>query len=322
MMKVEEAFRKLLRRAGQGTASTEEYQQLDKLVQKKLVESNKLSAEEISNSRERVLGRININEGKKRKQIILYWASYGTVAAVIILLFGIGFYQFDQNQNLPSTTPLARVEIQTVSGDRQTIVLPDGTEVVLNSNSSLSYPIVFEENLRSVTLRGEAYFKVKRNTKKPFVVHSADVVTTVLGTSFNIREATDEVAVTVTSGKVKVNPVADESNAVYLERNDQAIYKANTGNIVLNSAEADLYADWSKEILHFNNVPLSEAIPELEKWYGVNITVKSANLFSRSLQGSYQDKTLKYVMDDIKFIFDLKVNYLNDSTIQIEEIAQ
>lgn len=313
-MAKENTFRKLLLRASQGKANVSEYKKLEKLVINIERKGTGISENEIKDSRRKVLDRVLSEVEEKPVRSIFLWTKY---AASIALIIGLTWWLSSQKVVETSTSPIAMVEIHTEGGERRTMILPDGSEVVMNANSSISYPENFEGTKREITLKGEAFFKVKRNTEKPFVVYSSDVITTVLGTSFNIYENEEETSVTVVSGKVKVQAKEGNDQVAYLVKDDQLVYLKSTGLISMNQTNSRLYADWSKGILHFDNLSFDEAIQKLENWYKVDIECSSKDLLNRSLKGTYDNKPLEYILEDLKFILDLKIRYENDSTIQI-----
>ena len=130
-------------------------------------------------------------------------------SVLLVITFGVIFVlqQVGKTQNLITKT--------TTRGQKSTITLTDGSQVRLNSESSLIYPERFEENVRSIQLVGEAFFDVARDENRPFIIKSGEVTTTVLGTSFNVSAFPDEdIEVTVATGKVKVSPSL-ESNSPF-----------------------------------------------------------------------------------------------------------
>lgn len=122
-----------------------------------------------------------------------------TAVACAVIIISIGsYYSFNQyNLSQPKITSTI-----TYKNDIRLISLPDGTRVWLNQNTEIDYPARFSKNERNVTLKGEAFFEVKRDPSRPFIITSGAVKTTVLGTSFNVRAYNDNDAqVSVRTGK-------------------------------------------------------------------------------------------------------------------------
>ena len=154
---------------------------------------------------------------QKRKRQTGFW--YSTAAAIFLVAIGSLFLYHNLS---PSKTIISAVPTVTKTaprGVKSTIMLPDGTKVILNSESSLRYAQGFTDSVRWVELTGEAYFDVASNKKKPFEVKAKGVTTTVLGTLFNVRAYPDDPAVEVAllEGKLSVSGKADPAaDAAYL----------------------------------------------------------------------------------------------------------
>ena len=152
-------------------------------------------------------------------------------------------------------------------GERKYMVLPDSSEIWLNSGSTIRFPEDFLT--RSVTLTGEAFFEVRRDTLRPFRIRTGEIVTQVLGTSFNIRsfEEEPEVKVTVRTGKVGLG----KENLAFasLLPNQQISYQKNAGDFSFNEVDAASLASWKEGNLVFENITFGEAAVTLKKHFGV-----------------------------------------------------
>ncbi len=118
------------------------------------------------------------------------------------------------NYNTATTSETAVMRYNTMKtprGGQYQLILPDGSKVWLNSASSLKYPVLFNENTRTVELTGEGYFEIKENKSKPFIVKTKKVDIAVLGTAFNINAYEDEpeLATTLVNGAIKVKTLRD-----------------------------------------------------------------------------------------------------------------
>ncbi len=206
-----------------GTSSPEEEREVTEIMAggennpglKNLLEDdwNKFTVSNIVTDRnltpvlDRIHHRISLNEHARSRSLGRKISAFYTRAAAIILiplLSGAGFLLFREiagTDSLPSTA-----SIHAPAGSRVSFTLPDGSGGMLNSGSTLTYPIPFIKE-RSVTLEGEAWFNVARDEKHPFTVDAGSLDLTVLGTSFNVNAYPDEdyVEVVLESGKVLVN---------------------------------------------------------------------------------------------------------------------
>lgn len=158
--------------------------------------------------------------------------------------------------------------LQTPRGKDFKIVLCDGTEVWLNAESTLTYPSRFSGSQRIVQLDGEAYFKVARDTSRPFIVKSGEVETQVLGTSFNFRNYSHSAThVTLVEGRVLVT---GHDTSVTLHPNEDARIH-DDGTIRVTQADPRSYTAWTDGYFYFDNASLEEIMRELGRWYNLNI---------------------------------------------------
>ena len=149
--------------------------------------------------------------------------TFSKVAAAIVLLLGVFSVLYFYNNEEKIEQPIAKVfsEISTVSGQKKNITLPDGTKVILNSSSSISFEKEFlKSNERRITLKGEAYFDVTKNKSKPFIVNTNGVETKVLGTSFNVRLDSNKVYIALVEGRVEMK---NQKNIIELTPDEMGI---------------------------------------------------------------------------------------------------
>jgi ferric-dicitrate binding protein FerR (iron transport regulator) len=163
---------------------------------------------------------------------------------------------------LPSTI----ATVQPLPGDR-CITLPDGTKVLLHQLAQLDFRTGFTAARREVTLHGEAFFDIHRDTR-PFVVHTGAVRTTVLGTAFNIDANNQRrIVITVTKGKVKVEN--GRGGVSILRRNEQL--SVDSARLQKTKVDAQIALTWKKTYWLFNDVPLHEAMDELAQRYHLSV---------------------------------------------------
>lgn len=161
---------------------------------------------------------------------------------------------------------------------KQFIRLPDGSTVLLNDSSQLSYRESEAEGFREVTLIGEAFFDVKPSATKAFVVRSGNVKTTVLGTAFNIsaRPRQKEVVVTCTRGKVQVSNEQHKFDVI--TPNEQLAVNTVTHSFVKTTVSADTSLEWKNSFLIIDRVPLEEAAILIGNKYNVTVVIADAQM--------------------------------------------
>lgn len=150
--------------------------------------------------------------------------------------------------------------MSTPKGGQYQLTLADGTIVWLNAASSITYPVIFKGPTREVSITGEAFFDVRPNKQKPFVVITSTDRVTVLGTSFNVNAYSDEVSVRISllEGSINVNNTRIKPGQAYRE-----------GKVMKAAVEQD--AAWRNGVFDFRNVSTEAALRQLARWYDVEI---------------------------------------------------
>ncbi|WP_353720999.1 FecR domain-containing protein [Dyadobacter sp. 676] len=223
--------------------------------------------------------------------------------------------------NVPASAYVP-VEHKSANGQQLKLVLPDGTRVTLNAGSTISYPETFEQNIRKVSLTGEAFFDVKRNEKAPFVIKTGDVTTKVLGTSFNIRAYPENkaVQVAVVEGKVKVNAKigsVDQNACVFLTKSEMATFQQEAGELIVSTYDEKEQIGWKDGMLYFQKADFKSSIIKLERWYGVKFEIAPGVRMDTHwrFSGKFQDKPLDYILGVMsypnRFSYKIRDNIVN-----------
>ena len=226
------------------------------------------------------------------------------VAAVLLICLALGWWQWEkQAHRKPPQMAINKKKAPL----HQVISLPDGSTAILNGNSKLDYPPSFSGNSRNVYLTGEAYFEVQQQAGKPFVVHTGRFVTTVLGTTFNIKAYPEDpdLAVTVTSGKVRVSD--DTKMLGTLLENDYMVVNKESGQAAQQKINAQQATAWRKQGLFFKNVTLGEAMAILSDNYDVKILFRNQALQHCRFTGTFlSNNGLDQVLDVITVVTDTR----------------
>jgi len=244
----------------------------------------------------------------KRKR---YWIS-GIAAALLVGIFSIWFFKSDvlNNDNIVTYNELVQenneglVEQTNNSEKSQIITLSDGSSVLLQPNSKLSYPKIFTGNERKVYLSGEGFFEISKNPKKPFFVYANEIVTRVVGTSFRIKAYPDQqnVEVLVRTGKVRVKSndlaSAKEKQEIVLLPNQalRFIRKDFAFNKITNITEDPVLVSSVRNIeqlsFEFNDIPVAQILETIEQAYLVDIDFPHEKLKECRLTTSLSDQPL------------------------------
>ena len=175
-----------------------------------------------------------------------------------------------------------KVQIHRLSiprGETFKVVLSDGTEVLLNSDSRLSYPTVFKGKERVVSLEGEAYFNVTKNTEHPFIVKSGNVQVRVLGTEFNMCSYTpDNVRVTLIEGKVAVSDTCGLQTVEM--KPGQSAQLVSDGIFAVDEVDTETFLYWKEGFFYFDDVALVDMMKEIGKWYNIDIEFRNSEIMN------------------------------------------
>ncbi len=207
-------------------------------------------------------------------------------------------------------TALANEEVLFFAqeGERANVTLPDGTNVTLNSSSSLTYsPGSFNHKERTINFNGEGYFDVATNPSIPFFIHTKDMNVKVLGTKFNLRAyAKDEtISLTLEEGHVLLSSRKEEKEVF---PHQKAILNCQNGSISIVKEEVPEDASaWRNSELAFSNQELQHVLTTLERNYGVRICIKSCDNLSADLfTGKIPSNNLLDALEILKYSYRMK----------------
>jgi transmembrane sensor len=198
-------------------------------------------------------------------------------AAAMIIFSGSALYWFLNNkagnEGRPhtATTDVVKPRDSLRVNKRQIIHLPDGSTVILNADTRLDYPSAFSGKTREIFLSGEAYFDIKHDPKKPFLVHTGKIVTKVLGTTFDIKAypGDESIKVTVTRGKVQV--LNENKSLGLITANQQISFSRKTEEYVEKSVDSKVVVAWKPEEIAFNDITMAEAAKRIELRFGTSV---------------------------------------------------
>lgn len=227
-------------------------------------------------------------------------------AAAIVLPICIAFFTYYLVDS--SQTVGAPFIVKADKGDKATIELPDGTNVVLNSASQLSYLNNFGENGRRVQLNGEAYFKVAHDEKCAFIVQVGDLEVKVLGTSFNVSAYEDAKDVTVVLLEGKVGVYAQKISHI-MKPGDKIEYNKATHKITATQVHPTDYIEWTKGNMYFEKESLENIMKTLSRIYDVEIRFDSNKLpneyFTGTIPGGGIQNALNILMLTSPFYYEM-----------------
>ena len=247
--------------------------------------------------------KIMSSRSKKNRTYLL--AAAVTITLLSLVSWSV-LHMYDDEVSIPTVTlqqdySTSHLQEHIIpKGKRSRITLADGTQVWINANSTLEYSKDFLSTAtRDVYLRGEAYFDVVPDKKRPFIVHVQDVEVRVLGTSFNVKGYDGEPSIEATLVHGKIAIAGDSAyDKVNLSANQRAvIIKDRKELLVESNIETETYTSWRKGVLVFDNEPLYEIFPILERTFNVTIHTEEASSLDCRFTAKINNKSLSEVLE-------------------------
>ena len=227
----------------------------------------------------------------------IYWRKLAAIAAMVTILFS-AYLEWPALQNI--IHPAALTVLTVPAHQKKQIILADGSKVWVNAGSELRYPKEFKGKLREVYLSGEAYFDIHHDTAKPFIIHTGKLLTTVLGTAFNIKEdkTLHTIVVTVTRGKVGVTNEGHQLGII--TPNQQISFNSVNEKAIQTAVNAQEVIAWQGKELYFDDITFADAAVQLQKRFHVKIAfsndrLKNCQFSGTALTGAKLEDILKVI---------------------------
>jgi transmembrane sensor len=253
---------------------------------------------------EAALLRVKARFKADARRTVFRFSAFAAVAAVLALLAVLVPWQ---RLNV-SDDAEQRVAFSTQVGQRDSLKMPDGSDVVLGPDSRIQYASVLGG--REVQLQGQAFFRVVHDSSRPFVVRAGSTTIRDIGTEFSVHsDSAESVRVVVHEGVVEV--IATDS--VTLRPGDVGIV-GESGVVETNrgAATADDLA-WTRGRLVFRNAPLAEVAADLRRWYGVELRVTDSALSRRHFSGTFAGEPVDRVLDVIAMALPARIERRGDT---------
>ncbi len=207
---------------------------------------------------------------------------------------------------------------RTGIGQRDSVLLPDGTRVLLGPASTLTVAANFSTQ-RVVTLQGEALFDVRHDTAHPFTVRAGDALVQDIGTRFMVvGDAGERVRVVVTEGAVRLSSARAANGAatsLVLSAGDAGTVESDGRTVVQPHADAREELAWTRGLLVFRGAPIAEVAAGLRRWYGVELRVSDPALAQRHLTTSFNGEPRERVLQVIALALGGHIELRGDTAI-------
>jgi transmembrane sensor len=266
---------------------------------------------------------IELEKRKKGRFIPLFFLIAAVLALALIgsylVLMRSGYFGLQQEKSY--------VEVIANNGSKSTIVLPDSSIIILNSDSYLRYPINFQGKNRWVYFEGEAFFNITTGKAYPFYVNTGNISIRVTGTEFNVKSFPEDqfIETTLISGSIIIEELDENKqliNQIFLNPNQFAVYDKNTSNMEVS----DLFIEeeiipkqavrlvnksavlktplistaWKDNKFVFYDETLEELAIRMERWYDAKIVIQDEELKNYRFSGTFEDESIEQALDALK----------------------
>ena len=303
---MDDSLEKAIRRYLKGNASPDEVKRVEAYYDSPSGEEDyttRLLPEEEKALEEKIFLSISRRVAARRRQVHLLSFTVQKAAAVIGGLLVVSLLYL-------LTLSEDTVRIETAFGEVKRYVLPDNSVVILNGNSSIEYGSWSDDEERSVSLHGEAYFSVRHTSDhKKFVVRiPGEFEVEVLGTEFNVTARESNTSVVLNSGAVRLHGFSTDS-AIIMKPGERVALQSSRQAIVKTVVDTERYISWKDHKLIFDDTPLREIITLLEETHGYTVTVNDESLMDETFTGAIPDNDINIlVMGLNKIGLDVTVN--------------
>lgn len=279
---------------------------------------NDIQEEHLDHILYRIHYNINHKKLKPQSTLLKYVDWFSRIAAILILPLllytGISLYRSTIKGDINW------VEIKAPAWTRAHFSLPDGTNGWLNSNSSIKYSGEYNYD-RKVILSGEAYFDVKTDRKRPFVVNTNGAIVTAVGTRFNVAsyEEENEVEVVLEEGKLLFsNDKKDE--ILTIAPNERLLYNKTLDTYSTDTVQIEKHTSWTEGKLIFRNDPIDVIANRLERWYNVDVELVNNNFKEIMLRATFEDENLEEVLYYLENSLNIECKIINGKLREDDEV--
>lgn len=251
---------------------------------------------------------------KKRQQLYRLYRNIAAVAALFLVVVYVSYFVVGGTMNLPyAEDELAVVYTNTEDVHSvRTVLLPDSSVVWLSYDAILTCPDTFRGDQRVVSLTGEAFFEVKKDTDHPFIVKTGAYEIKVLGTSFsvNTHAAEGKEETILMNGSVQIQE-RNGRNLAMLRPGQQALYSKNSEKIEIRFVDANTLTSWRFGLVSLTEVSIQDILHCLEETYDVKIKMNSSPINDHSYNFSFKrSKGIQPALDQLCFITGISAEIL------------
>ncbi len=246
---------------------------------------------------DKIAARMEAPVAAKQSRVLPLWVKYASGIAAILL---VGLLVMRPGADSGMVTMIA-------DAGNVDVVLPDNSHITLRKGSKLSYPKEFAQDIRSVSLEGEAFFEVHRDETKPFVIDAQSVSVKVLGTSFDVTCDETNATVTVATGKVQMTAKQKSAEYLILTPGEHGAY--NQQQLTETTIEGANYLYWKTGKLLYENKSLEYIANELSSLYATSVTLDATmtpELRNQLINISFNKQTIEEILNELCLVAQCK----------------
>jgi len=244
----------------------------------------------------------------KNARVIPAWLKVAAVAAALVIGAVVLNY-FLKPSWITISTPYAAIKA---------VQLPDGSEVVLNANSTIRYRKEFTRNGREIWLTGEAFFTIQHisngNNVQHCVVHAGTTNIEVLGTAFNVKSINTNTAVMLRQGRVQFSAPASHVQTI-MHPNDYCQYNAAQGKMTTRVTNPLLYTSWMEHQYQFEKTPASEVCETLKEYFGYDFIIQKPGVASQPISGTLELQNEEVMLKVLSTLLNASVTKKGNSVV-------
>ena len=239
--------------------------------------------------------------------------------AFLVVFFGMSLWMHGKRSYMQQA---ASTIISTKEGEKARIFLSDSTQVTLNSASTLEYKANYNFHDRKINLTGEAFFNVKTNPDKPFIIHLGAMSVSATGTSFNIFSYGEEnrIETTLVEGSLKI--LIGGRELINLNPGEQLIYLLRTNKAVVKKVNTETYTSWQDNKLRLLDTPFEEALRNIARKYNVIFEIRDTRLLELKYTATFIDESIDDVMQMLKTVSPITYNIYKRAGIEDKEYVK
>lgn len=254
---------------------------------------------------DKISSRLGLGNSNSKPYKILSRSNFRLLLAAaavagFVAIGGISLWISGRNSD--EETVYAFTKVSTNEGEKAHVFLPDSTEIFLNSGSSLQYDLNYNMKSRIVLLKGEAYFDVRTNPEKPFMVQTDQMQVTATGTRFNIFSFDNENRVETTLEEGTINVLIKGKEPITVKSGEQVIYYVNNNKVQVQAVVVDTYTSWMENKMRFNDTPFEEVLRRIGRKYNVKFEISSRELLNLKYTATFIDESIEEVMQMLKTV--------------------